>query len=175
MHLPRFRFLGERVISGSFLQNQFTTMSNENVVSIQIPEEERKMIEQKVQEIKAALKPYLIALKPVERQTLPKMSDKTIPFVEKVMEYAKMHPEFTPPYLQTEEMEIDFQAMNDLRQLYREVAQLYKNLDDTIMLSGSEAYAAALVYYNSVRQASKMNVPNAKSIFEDLSQRFQKK
>lgn len=150
-------------------------MSNENVVSIQIPEEEQQMIIQKLMEVKAALKPYLIALKPAERQQLPKMSDKTLPFVEKVMEYAKSHPEFTPPYLQVKELEIDFQAADDLRQMYREVEQLYKNLDDTIMLSGSEAYAAALAYYHSVKQAGKMNVPNAKSIVEDLSQRFQKK
>lgn len=150
-------------------------MSNENVVSIQIPVEDQKTLSKKLQEINALLKPFLIALQPAERQALPKMSDKTIPFVEKVLEYTQSNPEFTPSYLQVEEMEIDIQAVEDLRKLYREVEQLCKNLDDTIMLSGSEAYAAALAYYNSVKQASKMNVPGAKSIFEDLSQRFQRK
>jgi hypothetical protein len=42
-------------------------------------------------------------------------------------------------------------------------------------MSGSEAYTAALAYYNSVKQAAKMNVPNAKSIYKDLKQRFEKR
>ena len=77
--------------------------------------------------------------------------------------------------MQTEELMIDFKAYNNLIQVYREVEQLCANLDDTVMMSGSEAYMAALAYYHSVKQAAKMNVPNAKSIYEDLKQRFEKK
>jgi len=51
---------------------------------------------------------------------------------------------------------------------------LCDNLPDTEMLSGSEAYVAALTYYNSVKQAAKMNVPSAKAIYEDLRKRFEK-
>lgn len=150
-------------------------MANENVVSIRIEPKEMETVNKKLMEIKKALQPYLIALKAAERQRMMKMSDKTLPFVEKVMEYTQSNPEFIPSYMQVEEMEVDFKAMEDLRQIYREVEQLCKNLDDTIMLCGSEAYAAALVYYNSVKQAGKMNVPGAKSIYDDLSIRFQKK
>jgi hypothetical protein len=49
---------------------------------------------------------------------------------------------------------------------------LCDNLRDTQMLAGSEAYTAALAYYNSVKQAAKMNVPNAKTIQEELGKRF---
>lgn len=150
-------------------------MANENVVSIQIDPKELETIRKKVKEVKTALSPYLVALKATERQRMMKMSDKTLPFVEKVMEYSKSQPEFIPSYMQVEEMEIDFKALEDLRHIYREVEQLCQNLDDTMMLCGSEAYAAALTYYNSVKQASKMNVPGSKSIYEDLSIRFQKK
>jgi hypothetical protein len=41
-----------------------------------------------------------------------------------------------------------------------------------MMLAGSEAYIAALAYYNSVKQAAKMNVPGARAIYDDLSKRF---
>lgn len=150
-------------------------MANENVVSIQMDAKELEAINKKVTEIKKALQPYLIALQPAERQKMMKMSDKTLPFVEKVMEYTRSKSEFVPAFMQVEEMNIDFKAMEDLRQIYREVEQLCKNLDDTIMLCGSEAYATALAYYNAVKQANKMNVPGAKSIYEDLSVRFQKK
>ncbi len=40
------------------------------------------------------------------------------------------------------------------------------------MNSGSEAYTAALQYYNFVKQADKNNVPAAKPVYEDLAQRF---
>lgn len=150
-------------------------MANENVVSIQIDPKDLEAVNKKMQEIKKTLSPFLVALKPSERQTIMKMSDKTVPFVEKVMEYTHSSPEFIPAFMQVDEMEIDFKAMEELRQVYREVEQLCKNLDDTIMICGSEAYATALAYYNSVKQANKMNVPGAKSIYEDLSVRFQKK
>jgi hypothetical protein len=150
-------------------------MSKENVVSIQIPENELNEIKTQVLALKEKLQGYLISLKPAERQGIAKMSDKTVPFVEKVTEYVQSHPEFVPPFMQTEEMMIDVKAYNDLIQIFREVEQLCTQLDDTVMLSGSEAYLAALAYYNSVKQAAKMNVPNAKSIYKDLKQRFDKK
>jgi len=40
------------------------------------------------------------------------------------------------------------------------------------MLVGSEAYMAALMYYNSVKMAAKTGQPNASSIYDDLSKRF---
>lgn len=150
-------------------------MSKENVVSIEIPKKELQEVLAQVKEVKAKLRSYLISLQPSQRKELAKMSDKTFPFVEKVVEYVQSNPEFIPPYMQTEELFIDFKAFGDLKQVFREVEQLCKNLDDTMMMSGSEAYVSALAYYHSVKQAAKMNVPNAKSIYEDLKQRFEKK
>ena len=147
-------------------------MSKENVVSIQIPEEELNEVKTQIKAVKTTLAKYLISLKPTERKTLAKMSDKTVPFVEKVTEYTATNTEFIPPYLQTEELLIDVKAYNDLMQVHREVEQLCSQLDDTVMMSGSEAYVAALAYYNCVRQAARMNIPNAKTIYQDLKQRF---
>jgi hypothetical protein len=45
-------------------------------------------------------------------------------------------------------------------------------IDDTMLLSGSEAYIAVLAFYNYLKGAAKMGVPGAKTIFEDLSTRF---
>jgi len=46
-------------------------------------------------------------------------------------------------------------------------------LNDTIMLSGSEAYVAALAFYKSVKVAASMNVAGAQPIYEDLKKRFE--
>jgi hypothetical protein len=148
-------------------------MANENTVSIQIPADDLKKITDAFKLIEDTLKPYLVSLTSDERKTLPKMGDKTIPFVEKVTEYAITNPEFAPSYMRPQELLIDFKAVSDLTLFLRPTEQLSSTLNDTILLSGSEAYSEALIYYNSVKQAAKNNVPNAKTIFEDLKKRFE--
>jgi hypothetical protein len=149
-------------------------LNKENSVSIQISDADMDKVLDALKTIDAILKPYLVALTPAERQALPKMSDKTTPFVEKCLEYAQTNPQFAPSYMNVGELLIDMKAVNDLTKILRPIEQLNENLNDTTMLSGSEAYTAALTYYNSVKQAAKMNVPNAKTIYEDLVKRFEK-
>ncbi len=148
-------------------------MSTENVVSIVIPPSELQQVLFKLQEISTILKPYLIALTPEERKTIPKMSDKTQPFVEKALDYALSNPEFTPAYMSVPELQIDMKAVQDFTAIMQLLQPICDNVSDTEMLSGSEAYLAALTYYNSVKHAAKSNVPSAKAIYEDLSKRFE--
>ena len=150
-------------------------MVNSNVVSVQITPKEVEDSVKRLKELQSKLQDRLIALQPSERREVPKMSDKTLPFVEKVVDYANSRPEFVPFYLSVEELNIDFKAVNDLKQILREAEQLCQSLNDTITLSGSEAYTAALAYYNSVKQAAKSNVPNAQPVYEDLRKRFERK
>ncbi|MDO1446838.1 hypothetical protein Q0590_11275 [Rhodocytophaga aerolata] len=147
-------------------------MPKENAVSIQIPAAELKKMLDAFKIIESVLRPYLIALTPEERKQLPKMSDKTVPFVEKTLDYAKSNPQFAPSYMSIPELKIDIDAVYTLTQLARPIDQLREGLGDTMMLAGSEAYIAALAYYNSVKQAAKMNVPGARAIYDDLSKRF---
>jgi hypothetical protein len=41
-----------------------------------------------------------------------------------------------------------------------------------MLLCGSEAYVPVLAFYSYLKGAAKMNVPGAKTILEDLSDRF---
>lgn len=147
--------------------------SNENVVSIVIPSGDLQQVIIKLQEISNILKPYLIALTPEDRKTIAKMSDKTLPFVEKALDYAQSNPEFTPAYMSVPELQIDMKAVQDMTTILQYMIPICDNVSDTEMLSGSEAYLAALTYYNSVKHAAKMNVPSAKAIYDDLSKRFE--
>ncbi|MBI9073105.1 MAG: hypothetical protein JEY94_16000 [Melioribacteraceae bacterium] len=147
-------------------------MPEQNKVSIEIPPEILDELEESVKNISEKLKPYLIALTPEERRAIPKMSDKSVPFVEKALSYAEDSSEFTPVYLKVDEMKIDVKAVNDLNRIFKPITQIYSNLDDTIMYSGSEAFQSALSYYKSVKMAADMDIPNAKTVYEDLSKRF---
>ncbi len=120
------------------------------------------------------LKPKFIALSPAERKTIPKMSDKTQPFVEKTIAYCDSMPQFVPPFMDVEALKNDLKLYNQLVQLLRLTKQLCDGLDDTAMQAGGECYVNALNYYNSVKQASRFDVQGAKAITEDLSKRFVK-
>ena len=148
--------------------------ANENLVSVQVPAQDLETAIEKLNDVKTILKPFLIALKAKERAGTIKMTEKSLPFVEKIVEYAQTHPQFKPSYMRLDELMIDLKAVEDLSILQREVNQLCENLDDTILLSGAEAFTEAMAYYNSVKQAARMNAPEAKEIHDDLKERFAK-
>lgn len=122
--------------------------------------------------IATLLQPYLKALTSAERMRVLKMSDKTLPFVEKTCDYTLSAPQFIPSFMDAERLLEDFEAFGQLSLLLRHAQQLAGSLDDSAMRAGTECYSNALCYYNSVKQATKMDVPGAKSIYNDLNPRF---
>lgn len=149
-------------------------MATENLVSIKISQEDQDKVSKAISDLNDVLKPLLVSLSNDQRREIPKMGDGTEPFVEKVIDYAQSNPEFAPAYLDVAEASVDFDAVKALNSFYRPLEQIHQQLSDSIMLSGSEAYVAALAYYNSVKIATRMNVAGAKVIYEDLRQRFSK-
>lgn len=149
-------------------------MSNNNNISIQIPEENLQIVRESLANMEAALMPFLLALSPEQRRTIPRMNDGSRPFVAKVMGYATSEPKFVPPFVDVREMQKDWNTLADLVPIFRSVDQIRSLLNDTIMLAGSEVYVASLGYYKSVKLGARMNVPNAKAIHEDLKARFER-
>lgn len=147
-------------------------MSDSNRISLSIPQEIVEQAKQLYIQANQLLAPYLINLTPDERIQLPKMGEKSIPFVTKGNEYLKTPGAPVPSYLNVEELDIDVKGFETLRQI-RQVAQpTIDMLDDTMLLCGSEAYIAVLAFYTYLKGAAKMNVPGAKTIYDDLSTRF---
>jgi len=142
-------------------------------VTIVIPPDVLTQVLDLQTQVKTLLAPYLVALTPDERRGIPKMSDKTVTFVSKTLEYANAYPQFAPAYLNMEGLQIDVKAVDDLTSVEQLVENLASQVSDSIMLSGSEAYVAALTFYNSVKEAARRNVPGAKAIYDDLKVRFE--
>jgi len=146
-------------------------MAQHNQISALLTPAETEAIRTAMDIIRQKL-PFLINLTDEERQTYAKMGDKTVAFVSKALEYARENPHLVPPYLNVSEFEKDMQLIVQLRGILRPLLSLVEGLDDTLMLAGSESYAAALTFYNSVKMASKMNVPGTTAIYNDLKVRF---
>lgn len=147
-------------------------MSAENLVSIDIPEEDIKKVQDALKIVTDIMRKYLIALSPDQRRMMLKMGDGSEPFVIKVLDYVKSNPQFLPAVLSPEEMEKDWKVINQLVPFLRIIDQLASNLSDTIMEAGSELYKACLGYYKGVEIGAEMNYPDAKPIAEDLGKRF---
>jgi hypothetical protein len=118
------------------------------------------------------LQPYMLALTPSERRGILKMGEKTLSFVEKAHEFVLQNPNLCPPFLDQKAFTVDFNDAHGLLVLHSVALQLYEGIDDTEMVAGSEAYQAALMFYNSVKQAAAHDVPGAKAIYEELHKRF---
>lgn len=149
-------------------------MSNKKLISIELTADQKEQMKESVQNLSEILIPMLKALTPRQRQTIPKMGDRSIQFVNKVLDYASANPEFLPAYMNGQELAQDIGVVNDLNDVYRPLMQIIKLLDDSIMLAGSEAFKSSLQYYNSVKMGAKMNVPGAKTIAADLAKRFER-
>lgn len=146
---------------------------NENRISISLSEADVAEIAEAIATLSAKFQPFLIALEANDKKALAKIGEKSLSFVDKSVQYAANNPEFLPNFIDSAELKKDYEAYSVLNGFLRPLAQIVKNLDDTATLCGSEAIQACFTYYNSVRQAKKMGVPNASAIYEDLSQRFE--
>ena len=144
----------------------------DNKINYSIPPEVIAEASTKLNEVAKVLKPYLIALTPTERQELPKMSDGTLPFVQKCLGYCRSNPEFAPSFVDFDGLATDMKVYEQLLPLYRLVLQLENQINDTSMEAGAESFVSALSYYNSVKYAARMDAPGAKAIADDLSKRF---
>jgi hypothetical protein len=126
----------------------------------------------KINEINLSFAPYIVPLTPTERKEILKMGEKTLNFVEKAHDLAHSNPKLVPAFLDMDAFDIDFSDAHGLWTLITGVLRLYENLCDTEMIAGSEAYQAALVFYNSVKSAAAQDVDGAKAVYEQLYSRF---
>jgi len=143
----------------------------ENQISITISEEAVANINKAIATINENL-PDLINLTVDDRHQLPKMGDKTLAFVNKSFEYASQNPNIVPSFLDLTEFAKDTAVVTSLKRILMPLEQLNEKLSDTNLLAGSEAYMAALVFYNAVKGAAKAGQPGMKNIYDDLQSRF---
>ena len=108
-----------------------------------------------------------------ERSTLAKMGDKTQAFVKEALDTANRHPEILPSKFDLADFQSDVDLIESLKPIWGEVRELFTALDDTILLAGSEAFAAALEVY----QYAKVNDKDGEltDALKDMGQRFSRK
>ncbi|HEY9620709.1 MAG TPA: hypothetical protein V6C78_10085 [Crinalium sp.] len=136
------------------------------------------LTQQEIDEIVAALKtirdrlPFLIGLSAQERRQIPKMGRKSQTFAVRALDMATQHNDVMPRHLNVEEARRDLALFESLNPILQAVSHLRELLEDTQILAGSEAYAAARLAYNSAKVSGK-NL-GLDDIIDDLSQQFRR-
>ncbi|HEX8000951.1 MAG TPA: hypothetical protein VF528_21395 [Pyrinomonadaceae bacterium] len=144
----------------------------DNRINATLSEADRTAIMDAINTIRTKL-PFLVDLTIEERRSLPKMGDKSRAFVSQALEVARQNEDVMPRSFDVEEMSRDVELANALQPIVIALSQLQELVDDTYMLVGSEAYAAALLVYQYARAAGKgAGLDNA---LDDLGQRFARK
>jgi hypothetical protein len=143
-----------------------------NIHTQSVPKELIDQALGKVDEVSASLDGYLYPLTSDDRHSILKMGDKSLPFVEKTSELAKANPQFCPSYFNLDDLNIDLADVVNLRVLLNRLQQLTREIEDTIMLAGSEAFTQSLSFYNAVKQAARDNVSGAEILLDELQKRF---
>ncbi len=150
-------------------------MNIENKISVTITEEDQTKIDTSLNDLDTIFMYYLTTLSNDEKQAMPLMGKNTLSFVEDSHRLMIQNPALTPSYVDTAEMGIDLEAVKTLTSFLNIIDKIKAALEDSIMLSGSEAYTAALAFYHSIKGAAKANVPNTKVIYDELRTQFARK
>ena len=148
---------------------------SQNRLSISITDAQKNDFKKASAELATATKNFNVVIGKEELKSLSKLGDIRIPFVEKIAQYAVSNPEFLQPNADIPEFTKDFKAFTDLREMLRPLRQVLDNLENSRMVSGSEAYNFALDYYKTVQFNAKMGVPGAQAILDDLRPLFEAK
>ncbi|HET7817686.1 MAG TPA: hypothetical protein VFL70_00095 [Bacteroidia bacterium] len=146
-------------------------MSTQNLLSNEVTDEAKTEIRKHLSSIDSIL-PFLISLTNEERKSMLKLGDKTVAFMDKALDYAHAYPMLIPPYVSIPEVEKDYQLQKDLVDILQWINSLVQKLEDTQQEAGAEAYNSILGFYQSVKVAAEKDVPGARAIYEDLSERF---
>ena len=144
----------------------------EDRFSFHLSDEESAQIEGAIQTLATVLEPKLLTLTPDERKELPKMGDKTVAFVEKAVEYGEEYPQYIPDFIDVPEAKADFDAVKDIRNYFNQILRLSTEMEDSMLIAGSEAYSSALSIYKVLKNAASMGQPGAEQAAEELAKRF---
>ncbi|WP_317930293.1 hypothetical protein [Halioxenophilus sp. WMMB6] len=147
-------------------------MTQQNDFQLDIPEADLKTIKEAALTLNNTLGPHLISISNAARRELPKMGPRSIDFVEKAQEYSAKYPNLIPAFLSQTLFDNDMKAVSILRDLQRTMRPLADSIDDSLLLAGSEAYQAALIFYRSVKMAADQDELGAKTVRDDLATRF---
>jgi len=141
-----------------------------------IPNQELEDLNERLQSV---LEDYMTfapesALSDSERRRMLGSGVRRYGFIDKTSDIAEDNPDFVPPFLDVEQLKKYIRDIENLRNLSVTLRQLSRLNSDLFLIISDEAFRLALMYYNSVRDASRRRVQGADAIFQTLQLFFRR-
>jgi len=136
------------------------------------PAETLAQVQTKIEEALALLRPFAVNISTDERGRMIHLGEKSLAFVEKAHDFASHNPGLVPAYLNMAAFDADFADAHGYWTVLNTVHQLELMLDNIETAAGSEAYKAALAFYNYTHDAAKQGIAGAEVIYDDLKTHF---
>ena len=119
---------------------------NTNLTNANFSTADQEAIATAIATIKQKL-PFLIDLTRNDRQALVKLGDKSQAFLKKALDVAAQNPGVLPVSFDLNGMRNNANLCDDLSSISLALRQLHRQVEDTAMHIGSQAYAAARTVY----------------------------
>ena len=145
-------------------------MANPNLSAVLL-QAELDSIKSNLQHVKDSL-PFLVNLTPEQRHDLFKMGPKSLSYVEYALTVATEHTGILPANFSLEEFKKDYDLAHAMNEIGVVSGPLFEGIDDTRMLAGAEAIAAANIVYNLVKVAAKAD-SSLDIVLEELKRRYE--
>ncbi len=144
----------------------------QNRIDASLSTEDKNKILQFIQDIQAKL-PFLVDLSAAEIASLSKMGDRGQSFVQDAITLAEQDDSFLPRSFDVAAMRKDVDLLQALPPIMTAVSRLKELLDDTYILAGSDAFAAALDVYGAAQKHG--NGAALSESLNNLGKRFARK
>ncbi|WP_282038886.1 hypothetical protein [Saccharicrinis aurantiacus] len=144
----------------------------ENNFELVLTDEEQTAIDDAIGVLESTLLPKLIVLDKSEKSDLLRMGDKSVAFVDKSLEVAKLDAPLLSAFVNVAAMSKDVDALSTLRTYAFQLDKIVGAINDSKALAGHEAYNASLMVYSLMKNAASMGHPGAKEKVNELKKRF---
>jgi len=95
-------------------------------------------------------------------------------FIDKTADLAAANPQFSPALFKASDLKGLLRDIEVIRNLTNLLLQFSRATQDSLLIYGDEAYSMALLYYHSVRELARRNVPGAEPVFRALEPFFRR-
>jgi len=146
-------------------------MAGENLVSFQFTDEEVAQLDNALSVFEAAAK-KLIEVSQTDRMEIAKMTKKGFQFINKSIDIMNISPDLVPRFVDVENVKTDVALLSQLQRFLLPLQAITRRIEDTMMVTGSEAYLGCLSTYQSIKNAAKGNVASARVHYDELKQFF---
>ncbi len=148
---------------------------NENLVNVTLTAAELKEVTDALELVTTKLNAVLVkSITKETLETMQKMGDRSLSFTRKAIEIALQEPSLVPQYLDIAQAKLDLDLFLQLNDLDMKVQYVGNLLNNNKTLAGAEAMDFANDFYSTIRFLKKNNHPVAATVYEELSERYEK-